>query len=103
MSSRKYSYEHTVNWIWASSNQPVFMSIYETDDNPEKENAARKKYYWQDGGLREAVPLTKDIRLAIDSGIYFIDVIVHGTKEPTDVSWQQKGVLTGLGRTIDIL
>jgi len=103
MSTQKYSYDSTVNWIWASANQPVFMSIYETQSNPEKGNKEKTTCYWQDGGLREAVPLTKAINLAVDRGIYNIDVIVHSTKRPTDINWTQKGVLTGLERTIDIL
>jgi len=103
MSTKKYSYDSTVNWIWASANQPVFMSIFETESNPEKRKKEKKTCYWQDGGLREAVPLTKAVNLAVHRGIYNIDVIVHSTKQPTDITWKPKGVLTGLERTIDIL
>jgi NTE family protein len=103
MSTKKYSYDSTVNWIWASANQPVFMSIYETEWNPESTEKEKKKCYWQDGGLREAVPLSEAVNKAIALNIFTIDVIVHGTKHPTDTHWEQKGVLTGLERTIDIL
>ena len=103
MSTKRYTYDSTVNWIWASANQPVFMSIYETETNPEKKNREKKTCYWQDGGLREAVPMSKAVTMAIARHIHNIDVIVHGTRTPTDINWKQKGVLTGLERTIDIL
>lgn len=103
MSSKKYSYDSTVNWIWASANQPVFMSIYETDWNPEAPREKKNKCYWQDGGLREAVSLSEAVNKAIEYHIPTIDVIVHGPKHLKDGQWQPKGVLTGLERTIDIL
>jgi predicted acylesterase/phospholipase RssA len=103
MSSRRYSYDSTVNWIWASANQPVFMSIYETEYNPELRDHIKNKCYWQDGGLREAVPLAEAVNKAIENKIFTIDVIVHGPKHLNESHWDQKGVLTGLERTIDVL
>jgi NTE family protein len=103
MSSKKYSYDSTVNWIWASANQPVFMSIYETDWNPEVRSGKKSKCYWQDGGLREAVSLSEAVNKATAHHILTIDVIVHGPKHLSDGQWKPKGVLTGLERTIDIL
>lgn len=61
MSSNDWSYEMFCNWIWASSNAPPFMSLYEYQN---------KQY--TDGGILQHIP----IQAAIDAGATEIDVIV---------------------------
>jgi NTE family protein len=60
-SSNDYEYEDFIDWLWASSNVELFMSILEKDGNQ-----------YADGGIYETVP----IQVAIDHGATDIDVIV---------------------------
>jgi NTE family protein len=99
MSTRDYKRKDMVNWIWASGNQPVFMSMYSTKDPKNK----KRKFYWQDGGLHEAVSIERAVEIAIERKIYNIDVIVHSTEFPPDTTWTPSGVLSSLTRTIDVL
>lgn len=69
-----------VNWIWASANEPVFMSLYSTP------NANGQTDYWVDGGLRENVPVMKGLLLASDPASDFdaVDVIINHTPATDD-------------------
>lgn len=122
MSSKHYAYDSQaeitggkdnnwnsiVNWIWASANEPVFMSIFETDpfddrSLQEQKTDAGVKWTWQDGGIMQAVSLLKATEIAHERQIYNIDVIVHGTKNPTTSSFENHNIIDGLLRTIKIL
>lgn len=83
------SYNDIVDWIWASANQPVFMSILK------KDNAS-----WVDGGLKDFVSIKYilDNRLADE-----IDVIIHNTPLMTEYqNINDQGALAILLRTIGI-
>ncbi len=87
---RSGSYNDLIDWIWASANQPVFMSILQ------KEGAS-----WVDGGLKDFVTIRYilDNRLADE-----IDVIIHNTPQLSEYSdINDKGALPILLRTISIL
>lgn len=91
------AYETYVNWIWASANFPVFMSLFSV-----KDEAGVKQYYF-DGGIKESIPLEKGLELARDKGYRSIDVIIHSTSEPElqHINSVNKAMKL-LGRTIDI-
>jgi predicted patatin/cPLA2 family phospholipase len=79
--AKENSYEDMKEWMWASANEPVFMStVY-------KDNEA-----WVDGGLKDYLPIT----YAIEQDVEEIDVIIHNGKEYTDTDWQQKGGIMDL-------
>jgi len=61
MSSHDWNYDMFCKWLWASSNVPPFMSLYEYQN---------KEYV--DGGVLQHIP----IQAAIDAGATEIDVIV---------------------------
>jgi len=61
-SSNEYSYEDFVDWMWASSNVPIWMSLLKKEGSE-----------FVDGGIIEHIP----IQGAIDRGVDEIDVIVH--------------------------
>lgn len=95
-SSRDYSYEQMVDWIWASANQPVFMSLYKfRDENGERD-------YYADGGVKENVPIRQAIMKAREIGATEIDVIIHSTDEPRLDSLHKLRILKLLARTIDL-
>ena len=60
-SSNDFTYDEFCNWIWASANAPLYMSVYEHGG-----------FQYADGGLFQNVP----IQAAIDAGATEIDVIV---------------------------
>lgn len=73
-SSDTIDYARMVNWVWASANQPIFMTPVPMDG----EN-------WLDGGVKENVPIAEAINYAREHKIKFVDVIVlNTTEEPTD-------------------
>ena len=89
------AYDEMVNWIWASSNQPVFMSYTMMNGHP-----------YVDGGVREVVPLRAAVVYAIKHRIDTIDVIVNDSWEPQDKNWsveKNKGYFKGgLMRVLDV-
>jgi len=129
MSSRKYAYDDSaeklggnkktkhswnsmVNWVWASANEPVFMSIFKTPQFDsatlkarvdEKGKRIKPVAVWQDGGVTQAVSLMEGLSKAVEKKIYNVDVIVHGTLKSPESGYQGKGAFDGLKRTIEIL
>ena len=95
-SSRNYAYDDMVNWMWASANQPVFMSLFSEKDED------KVKQYYVDGGIKENIPLEQGIEIARERGIKDIDVIVHNSKSPHLDDLNKLGILKLLGRTIDL-
>lgn len=89
------TYSEMVDWIWASSNQPVFMSYTMMNGHP-----------YVDGGMREVVPLRAAVVYAIKHRIDTIDVIVNDSWEPQDKNWtveKNKGYFKGgLMRVLDV-
>jgi predicted acylesterase/phospholipase RssA len=95
-SSRDFGYEQMVDWIWASGNQPVFMSLYKyKDEDGEKD-------YYADGGVKENVPIRKAIMKAREIGAKEIDVIIHSSDQPQLDPLQKLRIMKLLARTIDL-
>ncbi len=104
-----------LDWIWASANQPIFMSLYKTVDS------LQKKHYWIDGGIRENVAAIKALEKAVDKidgwsdpanpgvtasnngkkDIIEIDVIVNNSEDAVLNPFKAR-ILPSLFRTIDI-
>lgn len=95
-SSRDFGYEQMVNWVWASANQPVFMSLYKLKDEE------GEKDYYADGGVKENVPIRKAIMTAREIGAREIDVIIHSTDQPSLDPMHKLRILKLLARTIDL-
>lgn len=89
------SYDEMVDWIWASSNQPIFMSYTMMNGVP-----------YVDGGLREIVPLRAAVKFAIAHRIDTIEVIVNDQWHPQDPAWsveKNKGYFKGgLMRVLEV-
>lgn len=94
-SSKDFNYDKIVDWMWASSNQPVFMSLH-------KEKVAGRKQYYVDGGLKDFIPINKAIEIARKQNIKHIDVIVHSKDYSTEDSLKNVGILKLIVRTISI-
>lgn len=92
-------YEQMVNWIWASANEPVFMSPYIT------KNASGTEDYWVDGGVRNVIPIRQGMQIAFDNNYQAVDVIVNNlpeADEPTSTWPDGKATLLKmLIRTLD--
>ncbi len=95
-SSMTYSYESTVNWMWASANAPIFMSLYDAQDEQGRMST------FVDGGVKEGVPLQKGIAVSCDQKLDNVDVIVHNTLEPREDNIQEGGVIKLLTRVIEL-
>ena len=94
------NYDTICNWIWASANEPLWMSYY-----PQKKPFAVGPYV--DGGLRAIVPLLNAVDYAIINNIDSIDVIVNNSYNNIDNNWvpdqkNKKGWLKGLERILSI-
>lgn len=90
------TYEDFTNWMWASANFPVFMSLYK------KRDANNQKQYYVDGGIKESIPLRKALEIARERDIYNIDVVIHSTDKPIPKQIEKMNITTLLGQTIDI-
>lgn len=73
-------YEQMVNWIWASANEPVFMSPYVT------KNASGTEDYWVDGGVRNVIPIRQGMQIALDNNYQAVDVIVNSLPDADEPS-----------------
>ena len=71
-SASQYEYDEMVNWIWASANEPVFMSPYTTQDS-----LTGQTDYWFDGGIRNVIPIREGLQIAYDKRYSAVDVIVN--------------------------
>lgn len=71
-SASQYGYDEMVNWIWASANEPVFMSPYTTIDS-----LTGQTDYWFDGGIRNVISVRQGLQIAYDKGYPAVDVIVN--------------------------
>ena len=89
------SYERMVNWVWASANQPVFMTAVPMDGE-----------LWVDGGVKENVPIEEAVNYARNMGIDTVDVIVLNIPDEHPENWPNKGekknVIPKILRTINI-
>jgi predicted patatin/cPLA2 family phospholipase len=88
-----YSHENMKDWIWASANQPLWMSYTTIDGND-----------YVDGGVRQVVPLEDAVKYAVLHNLDTIDVIVNNNFDPILKDWQasKKSWLSGLIRTLEV-
>lgn len=88
-SSHDCGYEDFVDWMWASANVPMFMSLVKKDGSE-----------YVDGGIVEHIP----IQGAIDRDVDEIDVIVHRPEEyAADSGYESTNTLKLLVRTNNIM
>jgi predicted acylesterase/phospholipase RssA len=87
------AYENLCRWIWASANEPLYMSYVPMG------NAS-----FVDGGLREVIPIQEGLLYAINHDIDEIDVVINNSKVPINQNWNvdSAGVLSGLERVMNI-
>lgn len=91
-SSDDQAYSDMLDWIWASANQPVFMSTLKKEGEQ-----------WVDGGLKDNVALDAAIEYALKHNIDSVDVIVNNLEEPPRTRWTKKRIIPKLLRTVEIL
>jgi NTE family protein len=92
-SESKANYDEFCNWIWASANEPLFMSYVPMNGSN-----------YVDGGLREVVPIEEALKYAIDNGIDTIDVVINNSRIPESQNWDinNGGIMNGLERILAI-
>ena len=83
------------DWIWASGNEPLFMSYYDDKTTPEKEA-------FVDGGVLQNIPLLEALEYANKYHVKNIDVIINKPEYPLDPSFEKRNILKGLTRLIDM-
>jgi predicted acylesterase/phospholipase RssA len=89
------SWEEMGNWIWASANEPLFMSF--TDETYLKGGT------YVDGGVRENIPVIAALDYAKKQGIYDIDIIVNKPRDPIiEKQFKPAGILKNLRRLIEL-
>lgn len=94
-SSDSINYDRMVNWVWASGNQPVFMTDVPIDGEK-----------WVDGGVKENVPIVEGINYARKHKIENVDVIVLNTLDEHTEEWpkedEKSNIIPKILRTINI-
>lgn len=91
-----YGNDQMRNWIWASANNPIFMSKYEFEENGEKHSYA-------DGGITNYANVDYIVEHYANE-IDEIDVIFHNTREVIVPKEAQKlGFLDRLLRIMDMM
>lgn len=82
------------DWMWASANQPLFMTYY----------PGKTEGYYVDGGVYDTIPILPALQyIAEHDGIRTIDVIINQPKNPIlDNNCQPKTIFSGLLRLIEI-
>lgn len=85
-------YDSLVEWIWASSNQPLLMSYTLTNGG-----------FYVDGGVCDTIPVIQGIDYAVTHNIKAIDVIVNEPNVPLiQNNFVPKNVFNGLLRLVEI-
>jgi|GEM_PF-998683 NTE family protein len=92
------------NWIWASANEPLFMSYYSYISHDKKDTA-----YYVDGGVRDVVPIMQGINYAKkyarenNFDTVDVDVIINNGKVVIKRDWTTEGRwINGLLRILDV-
>lgn len=86
-----------INWIWASANEPLFMSYFHTDAGNGQENS------YVDGGVISNVPVIEALKYADSVGINEIDVIVNKPYAAVaDTVFKKRDLFDGLLKLIDL-
>ena len=103
-----------INWIWASGNQPLFMSLLKTKvdtatriTNRGRTKSITNKHFWVDGGIRENIAVLRGMQHILENGnsdkTDTIDVIINNTSYPHMEPLEKPKILKSLFRTIGIL
>lgn len=92
-SSENNSYDRMKDWIWASANQPLWMSYVKMDGSD-----------YVDGGLRQVVPLEDAVKFSLKNNIDTIDVIINNSFDPIAKAWnpEKDAWLLGLVRVLGV-
>lgn len=98
-SSKDETYEEMLDWMWASANVPIFMSLVKKEVEVD---GKKVKHFYVDGGIKEGIPLQKGLQKACELGIKNIDVIVHNTIDPKLDPMSKGGVFKLLSRTTEL-
>jgi NTE family protein len=92
------------NWIWASANEPLFMSYYNYISYDKKDTA-----YYVDGGVRDVVPIMQGINYAKkyarenNFDTVDVDVIINNGRVVIKRNWTTEGRwINGLLRILDV-
>jgi len=107
-------YNEMINWIWASGNQPLFMSLLKTKvdtatriTNRGRTKSITNKHFWVDGGIRENIAVLRGMQHILENGnsdkTDTIDVIINNTSYPHMEPLEKPKILKSLFRTIGIL
>jgi NTE family protein len=92
-SSDEYSYSDMCDWIWASANEPIWMSYLHKDDS-----------VYSDGGTAEVIPVVEGLNYAFQKGMDTVDVIMNDSPQGVANNWSSKGSwLNGLERIVEIM
>jgi NTE family protein len=93
-SSDDCTYSDMCDWIWASANEPVWMSFVHKNDS-----------IYSDGGVIEVIPVVEGLNYAFQKGMDTVDVIINNSSQGVANNWTTKGSgwLNGLERTVDIM
>jgi predicted patatin/cPLA2 family phospholipase len=87
------SYKDFCNWIWASANEPIFMSYYTVGGAD-----------YVDGGVREVIPVQNALYYAIEHNIDSVDVVINNSLVPINQDWHAAngGLIYGLQRLLGV-
>ncbi len=87
------SYSRMKDWIWASANQPLWMSYVNMDGAD-----------FVDGGVRKVIPFEDAVNYAVNNQIDTIDVVINNSLDPLVKGWQAaKGTwFEGLIRVLEV-
>ena len=87
-----------IDWIWASGNEPLWMSYYDVKD---EDGNVTDTYV--DGGLRDIVPVRAGLEYAFKNKINTVDIIINNMRTPIERKWKSnKAWVTGLKRILDV-
>lgn len=88
-------YDEFINYMWASANQPVFMTYYYDE---------KRKRHFADGGLIEVLPIRQAIEYAVKHKVDTIDVVLNNSVniiEPKDFNIKKNFISGGLMRILN--
>ena len=89
------SYERMVDWIWASANEPLFMSFVG--------KGFLEGGSYVDGGVRQNVPVMHALQWAREKNISVVDVIINKPRNPiVNTDFIPQSILKNLKRLIEL-
>lgn len=87
-------YDEFINYMWASANQPVFMTYFYDE---------KRDRHFSDGGLIEVLPIRQAIDYAVKHKVDTIDVVLNNSVniiEPADFNINKNYISGGLMRIL---